>query len=152
MADFPAGTGLGSSESFTTALLKALHVQMRNLVHPSDLAEQACKIEMDILKEPVGKQDQYIAALGGITCFRFLPNGQVDACSRCELSARRTLYELGGSSTTACSLPAVPAPAGRDPQGAGLQRASSSDSGMIANLHFTKQLGREVGGQALELE
>ena len=79
MADIPAGTGLGSSGSFTTALLKALHVQMKNLVHPAELAEQACKIEIDILKEPVGKQDQYIAAFGGITCFRFLPNGQVEA-------------------------------------------------------------------------
>src|SRR6202030_2180756 len=79
MADIPAGTGLGSSGSFVTALLKALHVQQKHLVHPRELAEQACRIEMDILKEPVGKQDQYIAAFGGITCFRFLPNGQVDA-------------------------------------------------------------------------
>src|SRR6266513_957763 len=74
MADIPAGTGLGSSGSFTTALLKALHTLKKNLVHPQELAEQACHIEIDILKEPVGKQDQYIAAFGGITCFRFLPN------------------------------------------------------------------------------
>src|SRR5262249_44932524 len=73
MADIPAGTGLGSSGSFTTALLKALHVRMKNLVHPGELAEQACRIEIEILQEPVGKQDQYIAAFGGITCFRFLP-------------------------------------------------------------------------------
>ncbi len=79
MADTPAGTGLGSSGSFTTALLKALHAQMKNLAHPGELAEQACRIEIDILKEPVGKQDQYIAAYGGITCFRFMPNGQVEA-------------------------------------------------------------------------
>jgi D-glycero-alpha-D-manno-heptose-7-phosphate kinase len=55
MADIPAGTGLGSSGSFTTALLKALHVQKKHLIHPRELAEQACKIELDFLKEPVGK-------------------------------------------------------------------------------------------------
>src|SRR5881296_4306825 len=79
MADIPAGTGLGSSGSFTTALLKALHTYKKNLIHPQELAEQACHIEIDLLKEPVGKQDQYIAAYGGITCFRFLPNHQVEA-------------------------------------------------------------------------
>src|ERR1700712_4411936 len=71
MADIPAGTGLGSSGSFTTALLKSLHAYKKHLVHPSDLAAQACEIEINRLKEPVGKQDQYIAAYGGITCFRF---------------------------------------------------------------------------------
>src|SRR5436190_8727104 len=79
MADIPAGTGLGSSGSFMTALLNALHALKKNLIHPQELAEQACHIEIDLLKEPVGKQDQYIAAYGGITCFRFLPNHQVEA-------------------------------------------------------------------------
>src|SRR3954471_20511867 len=79
MADIPAGTGLGSSGSFTTALLKALHVWKKNLVHPAELAAQACEIELDRLHEPIGKQDQYIAAYGGITCFRFLPNDKVEA-------------------------------------------------------------------------
>ena len=79
MADIPAGTGMGSSASFTTALLKALHAHRKHMVHPRELAEQACKIEIDILKEPVGKQDQYIASYGGITCFRFLPDGRVEA-------------------------------------------------------------------------
>src|SRR5438067_11883307 len=60
MADIPAGTGLGSSGSFATALLKALHAYKKNLIHPYQLAEQACRIEIDILKEPIGKQDQYI--------------------------------------------------------------------------------------------
>ncbi len=62
MADIPAGTGLGSSGSFTTALLKALHTYKKHLVHPSELAEEACDIEINRLKEPIGKQDQYIAA------------------------------------------------------------------------------------------
>src|SRR3954453_9040131 len=79
MADIPAGTGLGSSGSFTTALLKALHAYRKNLVHCRELAEQACHIELDRLKEPVGKQDQYIAAFGGLTCFEFLPDDRVIA-------------------------------------------------------------------------
>src|SRR5438046_8562715 len=76
MADIPAGTGLGSSGSFTTALLKALHTYKKNLIHPRELAEQACHIELERLKEPIGKQDQYIAAFGGLTCFQFLPDGE----------------------------------------------------------------------------
>src|SRR3982750_4585744 len=79
MADIPAGTGLGSSGSLTTALLKALHTLKKNLIHPQALAEQACHIEIDVLKEPIGKQDQYIAAYGGLTCFNYLPSGQVEA-------------------------------------------------------------------------
>jgi len=78
MADIPAGTGLGSSGSFTTALVKALHAFKKHLIHPEELAEQACQIEIDRLGEPIGKQDQYIAAYGGIGCFTFLPNGKVE--------------------------------------------------------------------------
>lgn len=79
MADIPAGTGLGSSGSFTTSLLKNLHAFKKNLVHPQDLAEQACHIELDCLAEPIGKQDQYIAAYGGLTCFEFSSEGNVNA-------------------------------------------------------------------------
>jgi len=79
IADIPAGTGLGSSGSFTTALLKALHAFRKNLITTNQLAEQACHIEIDILKEPIGKQDQYISAYGGITCFEFLKDGTVIA-------------------------------------------------------------------------
>jgi len=79
MADIPAGTGLGSSGSFTTALLKALHCFKKHLVHPEELAEQACHIEIDVLGEPVGKQDQYVSAYGGLTCFEFLPDNRVEA-------------------------------------------------------------------------
>src|SRR5204862_2043919 len=71
LADIPAGTGLGSSGSFTTALLKALYAHRKRLIHPAELAELACRIEIDRLKEPIGKQDQYIAAYGGVTCFTF---------------------------------------------------------------------------------
>lgn len=79
MADIPAGTGLGSSGSFTTALLKALHRYQKKLIHPHQLAELACHIEIELLKEPIGKQDQYIAAYGGVTCFDFHQDGTVKA-------------------------------------------------------------------------
>jgi D-glycero-alpha-D-manno-heptose-7-phosphate kinase len=69
MADVPAGTGMGSSGSFLVALLRALHAFKREHVPPLQLAEEACRIEIDMVGSPVGKQDQYIAAFGGITCF-----------------------------------------------------------------------------------
>ena len=78
LADIPAGTGLGSSGSFTTALLKALHTHRRQAVHSQELAEQACRIEIDRLGEPIGKQDQFIAAFGGITCFTFHQDHRVE--------------------------------------------------------------------------
>jgi len=79
MADIPAGTGLGSSGSFATCLLKVLHKFKRGFIHPRELAEMAAAIEIDILKEPVGKQDQYIAAHGGVTAFHFRKDDTVDA-------------------------------------------------------------------------
>src|SRR3989454_3809298 len=79
LADIPAGTGLGSSGSFSTALLKALYAHRMRLIHPQELAELACHIEIDRLKEPIGKQDQYIAAFGGITSFTFAKDSSVRA-------------------------------------------------------------------------
>src|SRR5437773_11909961 len=79
LADIPSGTGLGSSGSFTTALLKALYAHRRQLVHPNELAELACEIEIQRLGEPIGKQDQYIAAYGGVTCFTFHAHEKVEA-------------------------------------------------------------------------
>lgn len=77
LADIPAGTGLGSSGSFTTALLKALYSFKNQFISTSTLAEKACEIELDRLKEPIGKQDQYIAAFGGVTTFEFMPDDTV---------------------------------------------------------------------------
>ena len=77
MSDIPAGTGLGSSSSFTVALLRALHAHHKDFVPREQLAEEACRIEIDLLKEPIGKQDQYITAFGGITSFLFNPDGRV---------------------------------------------------------------------------
>jgi D-glycero-alpha-D-manno-heptose-7-phosphate kinase len=92
MADIPAGTGLGSSGSFTTALLKALHAHKKDIVHPRELAEEACHIEIDLLKEQIGKQDQYISAFGGLTCFDFASDGSVEAHALAISS--ETLYTL----------------------------------------------------------
>ncbi len=77
MADIPEGTGLGSSSTFTTALLKALHTAKGDIVSTRTLAEEACRIEIDILGNPIGKQDQYIASYGGITTMEFRKDGYV---------------------------------------------------------------------------
>jgi D-glycero-alpha-D-manno-heptose-7-phosphate kinase len=136
MADIPAGTGLGSSGSFTTALLKALHAHKRSLVHPADLAAQACEVELDRLKEPIGKQDQYIAAYGGITCFKFLENGKVEAWplklskeTRDNLEDNLLLFFTGYSRSASAILKEQD------------QKSKSDDKSMIENLHFVKDLG-----------
>ncbi|HEX5491374.1 MAG TPA: galactokinase [Candidatus Udaeobacter sp.] len=138
MADIPAGTGLGSSGSFTTALLKALHALRKNLVHPSELAEQACCIEIEKLHEPVGKQDQYISAYGGITCFEFLPDGRVQASplniseeTLLELEDNLLLFFTGYARSASKIL--------REQD----QKSTQSDEAMLDNLHFVKELGRQ---------
>ena len=139
MADIPAGTGMGSSGSFTTALLKALHAHRKHMVHPRELAEQACKIEIDILKEPVGKQDQYIASYGGITCFRFLTDGRVEAWPL-KISPN-TLYELEDHLLlffTGYTRSAGEILKEQD------TKSKKNDQSMITNLHFVKQLGRDI--------
>jgi D-glycero-alpha-D-manno-heptose-7-phosphate kinase len=77
LADIPAGTGLGSSGAFTVGLLRALYAYKREHITPGDLAEEAARIEIEILGDPAGKQDHYIAAYGGITCFEFEPDETV---------------------------------------------------------------------------
>ena len=109
------------------------------MVHPRELAEQACKIEMDILKEPVGKQDQYIAAFGGITCFRFLPNGQVEAWPL--KISQSTLYEL--EDNLLLFFTGYTRSAGEILKEQDV-RSKKNEQSMIANLHFVKQIGREI--------
>lgn len=136
MADIPAGTGLGSSGSFTTALLKALHAHKKNLVHPAELAQQACHIEIDRLGEPIGKQDQYIAAYGGVSCFQFLPDDEVKAWPL-KINTQ-TLYNLEDNLLlffTGYSRAASSILKEQD------DRSKQRDQGMIDNLHFTKELG-----------
>ena len=77
IADVPANCGLGTSSSFTVSLLNALHAYKRESVIQKQLADEACHIEIDILGEPIGKQDQYIAAFGGLTCLTFEKTGEV---------------------------------------------------------------------------
>jgi D-glycero-alpha-D-manno-heptose-7-phosphate kinase len=136
MADIPAGTGLGSSGSFTTALLKALHALKRNLIHPRELAEQACHIEIDLLKEPIGKQDQYIAAYGGITCFHFLKDGSVDAAPlKIDEEVKHNLEDSLVMFFTGYSRKAGSILKEQD------DKTKKADSGMVQNLHFVKDLG-----------
>jgi D-glycero-alpha-D-manno-heptose-7-phosphate kinase len=77
IADLPAGTGLGSSSCYLVGLLNALHHDRRDYVPLQQLAEEACHIELDILKQPIGKQDQYMATYGGLTVLDIAPDGQV---------------------------------------------------------------------------
>jgi D-glycero-alpha-D-manno-heptose-7-phosphate kinase len=136
LSDIPAGTGLGSSGSFTTALLCALHTLKRDFMPPQALAEEACHIELDLLKEPIGKQDQYIAAFGGITCFQFQPDGKVIAEplkmpgeAQANLEDNLLLFFTGSSRSASDIL--------RDQD----TRTKENSQEMIENLHFTKQLG-----------
>ena len=78
MADVPAGTGMGSSGAYTVCLLKGLAHARSTSISPGQLAEAACEIEIDVLGEPVGKQDPYVAAHGGICAYTFHPDGAVD--------------------------------------------------------------------------
>lgn len=76
-ADIPSGTGLGSSSSFTVGLLHNLHTRAGRFATKEQLAAEASHIEINVLHEPIGKQDQYAAAYGGLNVFRFLPSGAV---------------------------------------------------------------------------
>lgn len=136
MSDIPAGTGLGSSGSFTTALLEALHTYKKRIVGKQELAEQACHIEIDLVKEPVGKQDQYIAAFGGLTCFHFLPDDRVEvqplaisAESLMNLEDNLVLFFTGYTRSASQIL--------EDQD----RRTRALDPSMIDNLHYVKELG-----------
>jgi D-glycero-alpha-D-manno-heptose-7-phosphate kinase len=84
IADIPAGTGLGSSSAYLVGLLNAMHALTQDPVGPHQLAEEACHIELDVLKKPIGKQDQYMAAFGGLTMLDISPDGKVQV-TRLEL-------------------------------------------------------------------
>jgi len=144
MADIPAGTGLGSSGSFTTALLKALHTLRKNIVRPAEIAAQACEIEINRLQEPVGKQDQYIAAVGGVTSFHFLPGGtvevlpvQLDEETLFNLQDNLLLFFTGYTRSASKILKEQN------------DKTKSVDPSMVENLHFIKELGVE-SKEALE--
>jgi len=136
LAEIPSGTGLGSSGSFTTALVKALYAHRRRLLHSSEVARLACEIEIERLHEPVGKQDQYIAAYGGVTCFDFHPDGSVSAQPLAlgmdtlfELEDNLLLFFTGFSRSAGSLL--------QDQK----TRSDAEDPEMIDNLHYVKDLG-----------
>ncbi len=138
MADIPAGTGLGSSSSFTTALLRALHAQRGDIVSTRTLAEEACEIEMNRLREPIGKQDQYIASYGGLTCMTFQQDGYVFVEPL--NIPRATLYSLEDNLClffTGFSRAASNILAEQD------KKSRARDADMIQNLDYVKQLGLE---------
>ena len=136
LADIPAGTGLGSSGSFTTALLKALYAHRKRHLHQEELAELACHIEIDRLDEPTGKQDQYIAAVGGVTCFTFHKDDKVTAVplqvsmdTLFDLEDNLLLFFTGFSRSAGSIL--------KDQN----TRTRESDDEMLKNLHYVKELG-----------
>ena len=136
LADIPSGTGLGSSGSFTTALLKALYTHRKRHLHQEELAELACHIEIDRLGEPIGKQDQYIAALGGVTCFTFHKDNKVTAeplgismDTMFDLEDNLLLFFTGFSRSASNIL--------KDQK----VKSQQNDANMLNNLHYVKELG-----------
>lgn len=139
VADLPANSGLGSSSSFTVALLNALHTYKREFVSSRQLAEEACSIEIDRLGEPCGKQDQYIAAFGSITAFTFAPDGSVLVEP---VPARdEALDELETNLVIVWSGIERPARVVLREQG---QRIRELEPDVIERMHRIKELGHEV--------
>ncbi|MGA2283479.1 MAG: galactokinase [Candidatus Dormibacteria bacterium] len=144
LADIPAGTGLGSSGSFTVGLLRAVYAFKQEHVAASKLAEEACEIEMVKLGRPVGKQDQYIAAFGGLTCFEFHRDGRVTVSplqiphpALYDLEEHLLLFFTGYSRNAEDQL--------RQQD----ERSDAGDSAMMANLDDMAAIGRQVR-EALE--
>lgn len=138
MADIPAGTGLGSSSTFTTSLLTALHGYKGERLSPRKLAEEACKIEIDMLKQPIGKQDQYISAYGGLTCMSFFKDGYVKVSSL--KISNDTLYNLEDNIVlffTGYSHSAGNILEEQD------KKSKINNEEMLGNLNYVKALGLE---------
>jgi D-glycero-alpha-D-manno-heptose-7-phosphate kinase len=136
VADVPAGTGLGSSSSFTTALLRALAIFHRRHMETRKLADLACHIEIDRLREPIGRQDQYIAAFGGLTAFSFNQDETVDVESlEISQSTFEDLHENLMMFFTGRAREAATILREQD------DRSKGSDQAMIANLERVKELG-----------
>lgn len=139
IADIPAGTGLGSSSAYAVGLLHGLHVLKGECVPVETLAEEACHIEIDLLKKPIGKQDQYLAALGGFVVLQIDPEGAVHArranisdAVLDRLNANILFFYTGISRSAEDILMHQSAAAARD------------ESAVVENLHRIKQIGREI--------
>ena len=139
LADVPAGTGLGSSSTYLVALLTALHAVRREKVPTQALAEQACYIEMDLARHPVGKQDHYLAAFGGITCMDIEKSGKVHvspldvSMSTVEEFRSRVLLFYTGITRSANDILTDQARA-----------THSEDPAVTDSLHRTKELGYRI--------
>jgi D-glycero-alpha-D-manno-heptose-7-phosphate kinase len=139
LADIPSGTGLGSSGSFTVGLLRAIHAYKREHISAATLAEEACDIEISKLARTVGKQDQYTAAFGGLTCFEFEPDGRVAVSPL--LVSSETLNELEDHLLMFFTGFSREADRVLDDQ---RRRSEQADHLMLENLHAIKRIGREV--------
>jgi D-glycero-alpha-D-manno-heptose-7-phosphate kinase len=144
LADLQSGTGLGSSGSFTTALLKTLHKFKRKFISQEQLAEMACHIEINLLREPIGKQDQYIAACGGLTAFEFLKNGKVNPITlNVSNDTINQLEENLVMVSTGFYRAAAKVLKEQD------DKSKALDPDMINNLHYVKDMGYR-SAEALE--
>lgn len=147
IADIPSSTGLGSSGSFTVSLLTALHAYLRNTTNNDlpprkEIAEQACHIAMEKLKEPSGKQDEYIATYGGITSFLAAKDGKIEVNPLFpqkispeilqELESNLLIFYTGirRESRSALKIQADATKEGKEE--------------MIKNLHLVKEIGRDI--------
>ena len=138
-ADVPAGCGLGTSSSFTVALLNALHAYKRQFITQRQVAEEACHIEIDILGEPIGKQDQYMAAFGGLSCLTFEKNGdvfieplRVDAEVYDQLENNLILFFTGTERSASEILLDQDA------------KSKNNDPAIVENLHYIKEIGLDT--------
>ena len=139
MADVPAGTGLGSSSCYLVGLLNALHTLCRRPATRREMAEEACRIELDILGKPIGKQDQYMAALGGLTVLEIDRDGRVDVAEAGlapdlveELENNILLFYTGQSRST------------EDILGPQSRRLAAQEEDLTNQLHLIKEIGREI--------
>lgn len=139
MADVPAGTGLGSSSCYAVGLLNALHTMQRRPLAYQDLAEEACHLEIDILRKPVGKQDQYMAAFGGLTVLEITPGGEVRVTPA--RVAETTIEELERNMLlfyTGCERPSD------DILTEQSRSVAANCEQVVQSLHAIKEMGREI--------
>jgi D-glycero-alpha-D-manno-heptose-7-phosphate kinase len=143
IADLPAGTGLGSSSCYLLGLLNALHQDRRDYVPLHKLAEEACHIELDILQEGIGKQDQYMAAFGGLTVLEIDRDGGVEvrqlkpsSSDIAEFVSHTHIYYTGAQRDAREVL---------NDQNKAMQKKDAADHSRVADsLHRIKDLGRRI--------
>ncbi len=136
VADVPAGTGMGSSGAYTVCLLKGLAHARRRSITPGNLAESACEIEMEVLGEPVGKQDPYASAHGGICAYTIDRDGKVDVQPlELDTETLRRLRDHLLLFYTGEARAAAKVLADQD------ERSKAGEAQMLENLHATKELG-----------